>query len=118
MNGTGSGAVGVIDHRTVAEYKSSAGNDAYHLVVYDSTTGGILAMVYDKNTETGENYILNNSGRDKRNGDALRQRLPPSEGRDLPDPHQGVGGQIRQPYAGDPDPFGFGRLHAQNRHSG
>lgn len=34
MSGTGEGAVGVIDHRTVAEYKSSAGPDAYHLVVY------------------------------------------------------------------------------------
>jgi len=34
------------------------------LVVYDSTNGGILATVYDKNTEIVENYILNNSGRD------------------------------------------------------
>ena len=39
MSGTGEGAVGVIDHRTVAEYKSSAGPDAYHLVVYDSNSG-------------------------------------------------------------------------------
>ena len=31
MEGTGEGAVGIIDHRTVAEYKSSMGPDAYHL---------------------------------------------------------------------------------------
>ena len=34
MTGICEGAVGVIDHRMVAEYKSSAGPDAYHLVVY------------------------------------------------------------------------------------
>ena len=51
MNGSKEGAVGVIDHRTVAEYKSSMGPDAYHLVVYDSSTGSAIASVYDKNTE-------------------------------------------------------------------
>lgn len=35
IDGSGEGAIGVIDHRTVAEYKSSVGPDAYHLVVYD-----------------------------------------------------------------------------------
>lgn len=64
MNGIGEGAVGVIDHRTVAEYKSSVGPDAYHLAVFDSSTGSISATVYDKNTEVGENYVLNNTGRD------------------------------------------------------
>lgn len=64
MNGSGEGAVGVIDHRVVAEYKSSDGADVYHLVVYDSNTGGLMASVYDKNTEIFENYILNNTGRD------------------------------------------------------
>ena len=64
MNGTGEGAVGIIDHRSVAEYKSSVGADAYHLVVYDSNAGSLLATVYDKNTETFENYVLNNIGRD------------------------------------------------------
>ena len=58
------GAVGVIDHRTVAEYKSAAGPDAYHLVVYDSSNGGIMASVYNKDTEVFENYVLNNSNRD------------------------------------------------------
>lgn len=64
MDGSGEGAVGIIDHRTAAEYKSSAGADAYHLVVYDSNTGTLLASVYDSNMETFENYTLNSSGRD------------------------------------------------------
>lgn len=64
MDGTGEGAVGVIDHRTVAEYKSSMGPDAYHLVVYDSNSGSLMASVYDKNTEVFENYTMNASGRD------------------------------------------------------
>ena len=64
MDGSGDGAVGIIDHRTAAEYKSSAGADAYHLVVYDSNTGSLMASVYDSNMETFENYTLNSSGRD------------------------------------------------------
>lgn len=56
MVGTGEGAVGTIDHRTVAEYKSSAGPDMYHLVVFDSGSGNIMASIYDNNTETIENY--------------------------------------------------------------
>lgn len=64
MDGSGEGAVGIIDHRTAAEYKSSASADAYHLVVYDSNTGTLLASVYDSNMETFENYALNSSGRD------------------------------------------------------
>lgn len=64
MDGTGEGAVGVIDYRTVAEYKSAMGADAYHLVVYDSNSGSVMASVYDKNTEVFENYTMNASGRD------------------------------------------------------
>lgn len=64
MNGSGLGAVGVIDHRTVAEYKSAMDPDAYHLVVYDSVSGAIMASVYDKSTEVLETYVLNSSGRD------------------------------------------------------
>ena len=64
MDGSGEGAVGIIDHRTAAEYKSSAGADAYHLVVYDSNTGSLMASVYDSNMETFENDTLNSSGRD------------------------------------------------------
>lgn len=74
MNGSGEGAVGVIDHRTVAEYKSSMGPDAYHLVVYDSNTGSLMASVYDKNTEVFETYTLNGSGRD---GAAVMMALMP-----------------------------------------
>lgn len=64
MDGSAEGAVGVIDHRTVAEYKSSMGPDAYHLVVYDSNSGAIMASVYDKSMEVFEVYTLNSSGRD------------------------------------------------------
>lgn len=64
MDGSGEGAVGIIDHRTAAEYKSSASADAYHLVVHDSNTGSLMASVYDSNMETFENYTLNSSGRD------------------------------------------------------
>lgn len=74
MTGTGEGAVGSIDHRTVAEYKSSESPDAYHLVVFDSGTGNIMASVFDKNTETIENYKLHQSARD---GAAVMMALMP-----------------------------------------
>ena len=64
MNGTSEGAVGVIDHRMVAEYKSSSGPDAYHLVVYDSVTGIIVASGFDKNTEMIESYRLHSTAND------------------------------------------------------
>ena len=64
MAGTGEGAVGSIDHRMVAEYKSSEGPELFHLVVFDSGTGALMASVYDKNTETIESYKLHQSGRD------------------------------------------------------
>ena len=75
MNGTCDGAVGTIDHRNVAEYKSSVSPDAYHLVVYDSSTGNIMASVYDKNTETFETYTLNSTGRD---GAAVMMAMVPT----------------------------------------
>ncbi len=74
MTGIGEGAVGSIDHRTVAEYKSAAGTDIYHLVVFDSSNGNIMASVYDKNTETIENYQLHSSARD---GAAVMMALVP-----------------------------------------
>lgn len=65
MSATGEGAVGMVDEKkSVAEYKSSMGPDAYHLVVFDSATGTILASVYDKNTETMEQYTAHSSQRD------------------------------------------------------
>ena len=75
MNGTGEGAVGVIDHRSVAEYKSSVSPDAYHLVVYDSSSGSLIASVYDKDIETFESYVLNSTGRD---GAAVMMALFPA----------------------------------------
>lgn len=65
MNGTGEGAVGQIDtNKSVAEYKSSVGPDAYHLVVFDAASGSALASVYDKNTELIEQYMAHPSQRD------------------------------------------------------
>ena len=58
QNGSGLGAVGTIDDRSVAEYKSSMGPDAYHLVVYDSNTGSVMASIYDACTEVIESYTL------------------------------------------------------------
>ena len=61
----GEGAVGKITSAmSVAEYKSSMGPDAYHLVVYDSGTGSLLASVYDRNTEFMEQYTAHASARD------------------------------------------------------
>ena len=64
MNGSGLGAVGAIDNRTVAEYKSSNSSDEYHIVVYDASAGSILASVYDKSTEVLETYTVHSSARD------------------------------------------------------
>lgn len=65
MNGTREGAVGQIDtNKSVAEYKSSVGPDAYHLVVFDAASGSALASVYDKNTELIEQYVAHPSQRD------------------------------------------------------
>lgn len=65
MNGIGEGAVGQIDtNKSVAEYKSSVGPDAYHLVVFDAASGSALASVYDKNTELIEQYVAHPSQRD------------------------------------------------------
>lgn len=65
MNGTGEGAVGQVDtNKSVAEYKSSVGPDAYHLVVFDAASGSALASVYDKNTELIEQYVAHPSQRD------------------------------------------------------
>ena len=61
----GAGAVGKITSAmSVAEYKSSMGPDAYHLVVYDSGTGSLLASIYDRNTELIEQYTVHTSARD------------------------------------------------------
>ncbi len=75
MSGTGEGAVGVVDHRTVAEYKSSMGPDEYHIVVHDSKAGTLMASVYDRNTETLARYTMNSANRD---GAAVMMALFPT----------------------------------------
>lgn len=72
--GTGEGAVGKIDHRSIAEYKSSVNPNAYHLVIYDSVSGNISASVYDTSTELIESYVL---GPKRRDGAAVIMAMMP-----------------------------------------
>lgn len=58
------GAVGTLDYRGIAEYKTESKPNEYHIVVYDSATGNVLASVYDAETENPSNYILNSRGQD------------------------------------------------------
>lgn len=74
LSTTEGGALGFVDTKIVAEYKSSDSSDAYHLVVYDPTTGAILASVYDKSTELVESYTVGNSARD---GSAILMAMLP-----------------------------------------
>lgn len=73
-NGDGLGAVGRNTTRLVAEYKSAMGPDAYHIVVYDTLTGMVMASCYDKNTELIESYLINRSQKD---GSAVLMALIP-----------------------------------------
>ena len=75
MTGNGEGAVGIIDHRMVAEYKSSKGPDAYHLVVFDSVSGNITASGFDRNTEMVESYRLHSTAND---GAAVMMAMMPA----------------------------------------
>ena len=75
MTGSGDGAVGVIDHRMIAEYKSSKGPDAYHLVVFDSASGNITASALDRNTEMVESYRLHSTAND---GAAVMMAMMPA----------------------------------------
>ena len=61
---TTEGAVGCSGTKCVAEYKSAAGPDAYHIAVYDPATGNIMASVYDKNTEMMETYQMHSTAKD------------------------------------------------------
>ena len=72
--GTGEGAVGKIDHRSIAEYKSSASPSAYHLAVYDSARGAALASVYDMDTERMGSYTMNTR---KQDGAAVLMAMMP-----------------------------------------
>ncbi len=75
QNGTGQGALGILDDRSVVEYKSAAAAAAYHLAVYDPNSGRILASVYDRDAETAEVYTLTQSGRD---GSVIHMALLPT----------------------------------------
>ncbi len=66
-NGSGQGAVGTLEMsgtKCVAEYKSSAGKNSYHLVVYDISSGALMASVYETDTESIEVYKLDPGNRD------------------------------------------------------
>ena len=58
------GAVGLCGSKGVAEYKSDSGPDDYHLAVYESASGSVLASLYNKDTEMIETYAIRNNGRD------------------------------------------------------
>ncbi len=62
-NGTGLGAVGVLNGRNIAEYKSSIG-DEYHLIIYNQSTGALNASVYSKDTGLMQGYVVNDKNRD------------------------------------------------------
>lgn len=59
----------------VAEYKSSKGPDAYHLVVFDSVSGNITASGFDRNTEMVESYRLHSTAND---GAAVMMAMMPA----------------------------------------
>ena len=73
-NGTGLGAVGVLNGKNIAEYKSSIG-DEYHLIIYDSSSGALNASVYSKDTGLMQNYAVNERNRD---GAAIIMAMFPS----------------------------------------
>lgn len=75
MARTGEGAIGRLDQRNVAEYKSSADPNAYHIAIYDNSNGAVLVSVYDKSTEVPSDYICNTSNRD---GAAIMMVLMPT----------------------------------------
>lgn len=62
-DGSEYGAVGTCGTKGVAEYKSAAGPDIYHLAVYDQT-GSVLASVYNKDTEMMETYSVRTNEKD------------------------------------------------------
>lgn len=74
-DGSKPGAVGACGQRGVAEYKSAAGPDDYHLAVYDPTTGSVLASAYHKDTEMMETYTV---GKNAKDGAALLLAMLPA----------------------------------------
>lgn len=74
IDGSGQGALGELDGRSIVEYKSALAPGAYHLVVYDAASGNIMASVYDQDSDLMEVYELNGKGRD---GSAVNMALLP-----------------------------------------
>lgn len=74
-DGSSPGAVGLCGAKGVAEYKSASGPDVYHLAVYDSIGGSILASIYNKDAETIEVYSVRNNGQD---GTAILMSMIPA----------------------------------------
>ena len=60
----GEGAVGTLDTKNVAEYKSSKDPNEYHLAVYDNANGNILVSIFEKGTDIITNYVCTTSERD------------------------------------------------------
>ena len=71
----GEGAIGRLDTKNVAEYKSSNDPNEYHLAVYDNTNGNILVSVFDKSSDIVENYVCTKNDRD---GAAIMMALFPT----------------------------------------
>lgn len=64
MNHSGEGAYGTLDAKGIAEYSSTNSPDEFHIAVYDSVNGSILASVFNKSTEVIESYVAHSSARD------------------------------------------------------
>ena len=58
------GGVGSLNQYGIAEYKSSNSPEEFHLAIYDSKTGQILASVYNTATGMNESYNGGAKGRD------------------------------------------------------
>ena len=71
----GEGAIGRLDNKNVAEYKSSNDPNEYHLAVYDNSNGNILVCVFDKSSDIVENYVCTKNDRD---GAAIMMALFPT----------------------------------------
>jgi len=71
------GALGLIDHRSVIEYKSAMGPEVYHLAVYDPSSGLILASVYNVSTENVEQYTVGTKS-DAKDGAAIMLAILPA----------------------------------------
>ena len=75
-NRSAEGALGLTDQHCVAEYKSAVGPDVYHLVVYEPTSGKILASEFNKSTENTSLYTV--GAKAKNDGAAVLMAMLPA----------------------------------------